>query len=28
MDNSQVWDTIMDYDYIAFADIGVKRVLY
>jgi len=28
MDNAQVWDTIMDYDYIAFADIAVKRVLY
>jgi hypothetical protein len=28
MTNEQVWDTIMDYDYIAFADIAVKKVLY
>ena len=28
MENDQVWDTIMDYDYIAFADIAVKKVLY
>jgi hypothetical protein len=28
MTDEQVWDTIMDYDYIAFADIAVKKVLY
>jgi len=28
MTNDQVWDTIMDYDYIAFADIAVRKVLY